>query len=88
MSYKNSVNYSRRLKRKLQAFAQLETLIVQPEPVLHFRKGKESRSGKIQTVMFDGVQLVTDAVVFNNEIAQGIGPAKAFSCGPLSLARI
>lgn len=76
------------LERKLQAFAQLETLIVQPEPILYFRKAKEGRSGKIQTVMFDGVLTVTDAEAFNNEIMRGIGPAKAFGCGLLSVARI
>jgi len=76
------------LERKLQAFAQLETLIMQPEPVLYFRKAKEGRSGKIQTVMFDGVLTVTDAEAFNNQITKGIGPAKAFGCGLLSLARI
>jgi len=76
------------LERKLQAFAQLETLIVQPEPVLYFRKAKEGRSGKIQTVLFDGVLTVTDAEFFSSQIAKGIGPAKAFGCGLLSLARI
>ena len=76
------------LERKLQNFAQLEMLIVQPEPVLYFRKPKEGRSGKIQTVMFDGVLTVTDAEDFNNQIMKGIGPAKAFGCGLLSLARI
>jgi len=76
------------LERKLQAFAQLETLIVQPEPVLYFRKVKEGRTGKIQTVMFDGVLMVTDAEAFNSQIPKGIGPAKAFGCGLLSLARI
>ncbi|MCK9622388.1 MAG: type I-E CRISPR-associated protein Cas6/Cse3/CasE [Methylobacter sp.] len=76
------------LERKLQAFAQLDTLIVQPEPVLYFRKNKEGRSGKIQTVMFDGVLTITDAEAFSNQITQGIGPAKAFGCGLLSLARI
>lgn len=76
------------LERKLQAFATLETLIVQPEPVLYFRKTKEGRSGKIQTVMFDGILMVTDAQDFNYQITKGIGPAKAFGCGLLSLARI
>ncbi len=76
------------LERKLQTFAQVETLIVQPEPVLYFRKVKEGRSGKIQTVMFDGVLTVTDAEIFNSQIAKGIGPAKAFGCGLLSLARV
>lgn len=75
------------LARKLQPFAQLETLIVQPEPVLYFRKAKEGRSGKIQTVLFDGLLIVTDAQAFNSIIKHGIGPAKAFGCGLLSLAR-
>ncbi|WP_347985731.1 type I-E CRISPR-associated protein Cas6/Cse3/CasE [Methylomonas sp. AM2-LC] len=76
------------LERKFQAFAQLDTLIMQPEPVLYFRKAKEGRSGKIQTVMFDGILTVTDAEAFNYEVKQGIGPAKAFGCGLLSLAKI
>ena len=76
------------LERKLQLFAQLEMLIVQPEPVLYFRKPKEGRSGKIQTAMFDGVLTVTDADAFIDQVKQGIGPAKAFGCGLLSLARI
>jgi CRISPR system Cascade subunit CasE len=76
------------LERKLQDFAQLETLIVQPEPVFYFRKPKEGRSGKIQTVLFDGVLTVTDAEIFQAHVAQGIGPAKAFGCGLLSIARI
>jgi CRISPR system Cascade subunit CasE len=66
------------LERKFQKFATLETLIVQPEPVTYFRKAKEERSGKIQTVLFDGVMRVTE----------GIGPAKAFGCGLLSVARV
>jgi len=76
------------LERKLQPFAQLEGLIVQPEPVMYFRKTKEGRSGKIQTVMFDGILMVTDVKAFNHEITHGIGPAKAFGCGLLSVARI
>lgn len=75
------------LERKLQSFAQLESLIVQPEPVLYFRKAKEGRSGKIQTVIFDGILTATNAEVLSQEIRQGIGPAKAFGCGLLSIAR-
>lgn len=74
------------LERKLQDFAQLEMLLVQPEPVLYFRKGKEGRSGKIQTVLFDGVLTVIDAEYFKKQIINGIGPAKAFGCGLLSIA--
>lgn len=75
------------LARKLQPFAQLETLIVQPESVLYFRKGKDQRSGKIQTVMFDGILLVTEPEAFNAALKHGIGAAKAFGCGLLSVAR-
>lgn len=75
------------LERKLQDFAQLETLIVQPEPILYFRKAKEGRSGKIQTVLFDGVLTVTDAITFKQEVAHGIGPAKAFGCGLMLVRR-
>ena len=74
------------LERKLQSFAQLETLIVQPEPILYFRKPKEGRTGKIQTVIFDGILTVTDTESFDRQLKQGIGPAKAFGCGLLSVA--
>jgi CRISPR system Cascade subunit CasE len=76
------------LERKLQDFAQLEILIVQSEPVIYFRKPKEGRSGKIQTVLFDGVLTVTDGDVLQEHVSQGIGPAKAFGCGLLSIARV
>lgn len=76
------------LERKFHGFGLLETLIVQPEPVMYFRKLKEGRSGKIQTVLFDGVMRVTDPAVFESQIIQGIGPAKAFGCGLLSVARV
>lgn len=75
------------LERKFQDFALLETLVVQPEPVTYFRKPKESRSGKIQTVLFDGVMTITDAAGFEAQVNHGIGPAKAFGCGLLSVVR-
>jgi CRISPR system Cascade subunit CasE len=75
------------LERKLQGIAKLETLIVQPEPVTYFRKAKENRSGKIQTVLFDGVLMVTDSTEFSHQLGKGIGAAKAFGCGLLSIAK-
>lgn len=74
------------IERKLHAFAKLETLIVQPEPVLYFRKNKEARSGKIQTVLYDGILTVTNFSEFKQAVRQGIGPAKAFGCGLVSIA--
>jgi CRISPR system Cascade subunit CasE len=37
--------------------------------------------------MFDGILTVTDAEALIQEMMQGIGPAKAFGCGLLSIAR-
>ncbi|WP_371927949.1 type I-E CRISPR-associated protein Cas6/Cse3/CasE [Methylomonas rivi] len=76
------------MESKLHDFAELETLIVQPGPVTYFRKPKEGHSGKIQTVLFDGVMTVTDSLAFAVQVAHGIVPAKAFGCGLLSIARV
>lgn len=76
------------LERKLKDLAQLETLVIQQEPILYFRKAKENRSGKIQTVLFDGILTVSDGEEFKMQMVRGIGPAKAFGCGLLSIARI
>ena len=75
------------LERKLHEFAQLDMLIIQPEPALYFRKIKERRSGKIQPVLFDGILTIKESELFLEELQKGIGPAKAFGCGLLSLAR-
>jgi CRISPR system Cascade subunit CasE len=40
----------------------------------------------IHTVQFDGRLQITDTTQFNTALKQGIGPAKAFGCGLLSLA--
>jgi CRISPR system Cascade subunit CasE len=51
----------------------------------HFKK----RGIKISTLDFQGVLVVTEPELFIQEaISKGIGPAKAFGCGLLSLARI
>ena len=76
------------LERKLQGIAQLETLIIQPEPILYFRKTKENRSGKIQPVLFDGILRITDPDAFSALFQTGIGPAKAFGCGLLTVKRV
>ncbi len=76
------------IKKKLQAFSQLDIVIVQPEPVLYFRKTKEERSGKIQTVLFDGILTLTEPKRFIEQLQKGIGPAKAFGCGLLSIGKV
>lgn len=40
----------------------------------------------IYTALFDGILRVTDETAFNMAVQTGIGPAKAFGCGLLSLA--
>ncbi|MBI5100358.1 MAG: type I-E CRISPR-associated protein Cas6/Cse3/CasE [Nitrospirae bacterium] len=75
------------LVRKLENAASLESLIVDNKLPLYFRKLREDRAGKIQPVMYQGILQVQKADIFQKVILHGIGPAKAFGCGLLSLAR-
>jgi CRISPR system Cascade subunit CasE len=74
------------LERKLNTFCTIEALAANRELPLYFRKGKESRTGKIQSILFDGILRVNDPDSFLVTITRGIGPAKAFGCGLLSIA--
>lgn len=74
------------LKRKLDGAALVNMIEVEKQLPLYFRKG--SKPGKIQPYAFKGVLQVTDASTLKDLMQQGIGPAKAFGCGLLSLARI
>ena len=74
------------LERKFDGVALLQSLNIQKELVLNFRKHKEQRSGKIQTVLFEGVFQVLDPEELVEMMTQGIGPAKSFGCGMLSIA--
>lgn len=74
------------IERKLSEMAHLESLLLQQEKPLNFRKGREKRSGKIQPVLFDGLLTVQEPEPFLMLMQEGIGPAKAFGCGLLSLA--
>ncbi|NPU83378.1 MAG: type I-E CRISPR-associated protein Cas6/Cse3/CasE [Syntrophaceae bacterium] len=76
------------LTRKLNGFAVVEIAEVEKRPVLNFHKIREKRIGKIQPVVFQGILQVLNQDEFRNQIIKGIGPAKAFGCGLLSLARI
>lgn len=80
------------LKRKLQPCAQLDSLLIRPCPPLYFyKKGGENAKGyggKIVPVAFEGVLIVQETDMFINQVKQGVGPAKAFGCGLLSIARI
>jgi CRISPR system Cascade subunit CasE len=74
------------LERKLAGVAIIESLAIQPELVLNFRKPKEQRSGKVQPVLFEGIASIQDPQALLTLLAKGIGPAKSFGCGLLSLA--
>lgn len=75
------------IERKLYDAASLENLVINPVFSLRFRKSKEDRAGKIQPVSFLGALSVKEPDAFVGLIQTGIGPAKAFGCGLLSLAR-
>jgi len=75
------------LVRKLAGMANIEAVEVEKGLPLHFRKGRESRAGKIQPVCFLGVVTVSDQTELENLVKSGIGPGKAFGCGMMSLAR-
>lgn len=74
------------LERKFAQCAQVESLIIQQEPPLNFRKAEEQRSGKIQPVLFDGIVTIVQPDSFSELVCKGVGPAKAFGCGMVSLA--
>ncbi len=73
------------LERKLLGAATLETITVRQNLPLYFRK-KEKPPGKIVPVTFEGVLIVDEPVQIKALIVNGIGPARAFGCGLLSVA--
>lgn len=73
------------LQRKLEGAALVNSVEIEKQLPLHFRKG--SKSGKIQPYAFKGVLQVVDAQALQDLLQHGIGHAKAFGCGLLSLAR-
>lgn len=76
------------IERKFQGVALLDSLVIDPVLPLRFRKSREDRAGKIQQVSFQGVLNVENSEVLTELVQSGIGPAKAFGCGLLSLARV
>lgn len=74
------------LMRKFNNIAILDSLIIRPCAALYFYK-KESGGGKIIPVAFEGVLTVKKPDELQKIIENGIGAAKAFGCGLLSVAR-
>lgn len=59
----------------------------QPDVIGWQSKGKDSRRLTFQSVLFDGVLQVTEPALFIQALKNGIGPAKGFGFGLLSLAK-
>lgn len=74
--------------RKISADADEEI----PDFIVHGRKIQTfQRQGKaltINTASFSGTLCVVDPVLLRKALVEGIGPAKAYGCGLLTLARI
>ncbi|GAA1797054.1 type I-E CRISPR-associated protein Cas6/Cse3/CasE [Leucobacter iarius] len=49
---------------------------------------REGKTVTVQAVEFDGVLEVTDADRFRDALRHGVGPARAYGCGLLTVARI
>jgi CRISPR system Cascade subunit CasE len=73
------------LNRKLHEAARLETAVVHMVQPLYFRKG--GGAGKVVAVTFDGLLQVVDPDQLWQRMQTGIGPAKGFGCGLLSIAK-
>lgn len=74
------------LKRKFADVGQLHEVSIAGKNNLYFRK--KGRPGKIVTINYTGLLGVDDTASLTNLVKKGIGPAKAFGCGLLSLARV
>ncbi len=75
------------IQRKLVDAAVIESLAIDPAFPIRFRKMKENHVGRIQPVSFRGTLVVKNPETMVFLIKRGIGPAKTFGCGMLSLAR-
>ena len=78
------------LNRQFEGIAEIKAVTLAQQDLLYFRKdkGNQKHVGKIQTVTFSGVLSVIEADFLIKKITEGIGPAKAFGCGLLTLAKI
>ena len=72
------------LQRQLQEVAVIHEMMINGQNLLYFRKG--SNTGKFVAITFSGLLEVKNEKNLLKLIEKGIGPAKAFGCGMLSLA--
>ncbi|MCK5546575.1 MAG: type I-E CRISPR-associated protein Cas6/Cse3/CasE [Rhodospirillaceae bacterium] len=78
------------LSRQFEGIAEIKAVTLAQQDLLYFRKdkGNQNHVGKIQTVTYSGILTVVESESLVNKIKEGIGPAKAFGCGLLTLAKI
>jgi len=74
------------LRRKLKDAAVLHEMVINGQNILYFRKGSDT--GKIVAITYSGLLEIKNEKKLLNIIEKGIGPAKAFGCGLLSVSRI
>lgn len=77
-------------KGQVGGFVSLDTKLREVGVIQGIQKGKkkEERSLRIFCIQYDGILQVTDPVIFEKTLCNGIGPAKGFGCGLISLARL
>ena len=73
------------LQRQLADIAIISEIAVSRQDKIYFRK--KNHAGKLATAIFQGILQVEDSWLLVDKLKTGIGPAKAFGCGLLSLAR-
>lgn len=76
------------IKDEKEEAQQIPRVSVQPEGKRnwHKKEGKHSHKTTHLAVRFNGLLQITDADAFRQTLARGIGPAKAFGFGLLSIA--
>jgi CRISPR system Cascade subunit CasE len=72
--------------RILEAAEETPALVVSDREVKKFSRG--SATVTLSTARFDGRLEVTDAGLLRKALAMGIGPAKGYGCGLMTLARV
>ncbi len=63
-------------------------LVVRDKRDLRFAKATERRTVSLMTVTYDGRLTVTDPDVLRRTLTQGLGKAKAYGCGLMTLAPV
>lgn len=78
------------LSRQFEGLAEIKAATLAQQDLIYFRKnkGNQNHVGKIQTVTYSGILTVVESESLVNKMKDGIGPAKAFGCGLLTLAKI